>query len=110
MMDSTSPLWDSVFYTRQKFQLNRIPRQIDLQAGVHGVECEVYLNGILVHRLKDKGASSKGGDTPYIITLSKEIVDGLKLGENVLSVRYKKVGKSPRAYVELMQLFALPKK
>jgi tetratricopeptide (TPR) repeat protein len=107
--DSDLSLWSTTFYTRQKFQVARIPRKIDLQAGVHGVECEVYLNGFLVQRLKEKGASSRGSDTPYTVTLSQEILDALQIGENVLAVRYKKVGKKPRAYVELMQLFALPK-
>lgn len=108
---SKLPLWNDVFYTRQKFQVNRIPRRVKLQAGVHGVECEVYLNGILVHRLRAGGANSRSrGDTPYTVSLSQEMIEGLQIGENVLAVRYKKVGKNPRAYFELMQLFALLQK
>jgi tetratricopeptide (TPR) repeat protein len=106
---SKSPLWDAPFHTRQKFRLARIPRRVDLQAGLHGAECEVYLNGTLVQRLQQMGTNTNGSDKAYSITLPKEKLESLRVGENVLAVRYKKVGRNPRAYVELMQLFTPPK-
>ena len=45
--DSETALWESVFHTRQECQVARIPRKIELQAGVHGVECEIYKRGFL---------------------------------------------------------------
>ena len=73
---------------------------------------DITSNAIKQRMLRDV---LRGGVLPPLTVIDRdegawEIVDGLHIGENVLAVRYKKVGKNPRADVELMQLFAQPQK
>lgn len=96
---------EDTIHARQVFTLKDKPRGLELSAGVHGVECDVYLNGKLVRRLEQKGANPATADKTYSLPLSKEIVDALQVGENVVSYRAKKIGKNPRVRVDLIQVF-----
>ena len=107
--DSNASFWEKPFHSRQKFTLARIPRQLDLHASIHSAKCEVYINGKRVETLEEKGKNANGSDKLHKTTLSQEVLDTLRVGDNVLAIRYEKQGKSPRASVAMMQVFARPK-
>lgn len=104
--EEDNKLLGETVHARQVFTLKQLPRSLEMSAGVHGVECDVYINGKLLRRLEQKGLAPNTGDKGYSLRLPKEIMDSLKIGENVLSFRAKKIGKSPRVRVDLVQIFA----
>ena len=103
-----SPLRIKPIYVRQKFQVKRKPRTIYLNAHVHGVECDVYINGIFAHRLNEPGKETTSVNTGWSSALPEKVLDAIVPGENVIAYHCRKIGNSPRISIELVQHFPSP--
>ncbi|MFT4546304.1 MAG: hypothetical protein ACI8XO_000552 [Verrucomicrobiales bacterium] len=105
---SNDPLWEKPWFARKRFQLKRQPRRVALHATIHGVKCDVYLNGVLIKRMEENGWEANGGNKPYTVILSKNALEALRVGENVLSFRCEQFGKNPRVFISAYQQFDAP--
>lgn len=105
--DVNLPLWDKPFYVRHKFDIEHLPRRVNLQADVHGAEVEVYLNGTLLQRLVESRGGTKGPGKNFTMKLTKGQMDLLRNGENILAFKCKKLTKNPRVRMNLIQVFDL---
>ena len=99
--------WKEGFYTRQIFSLARLPRELILKISVKEVGCDIYLNGIFLNEILDmkKILSQRNGGA---IRLPDNVKKMLRVGENVLAVKYWKRGERPRAAIDLVQEFGQP--
>ena len=103
--DAKADFWEKPIHARHKFEVGRLPRQVNLQTEINGVEIEVYLNGVLLQSVREPKGKSNGSGTSFVKKLSGDSLKLLKEGENVLAFKCRKLTDNPRARVKLLQVF-----
>jgi hypothetical protein len=85
---------------RRNVPLEDLWSRLDLQANVHSVDWEIFINGVRSDRMNT-------GDK-FSLILSDKALGALSLGKNVVAIRYQTRGEAPQTDLKLMQAFARP--
>jgi hypothetical protein len=78
---------------------------MDLTGSLHGVECQVFLNGKLVDTINHASDGFNVRQKSYSLILGPEHLEQLQPGRNVLAIRFERNENPPHAWFSLEQVF-----